>query len=153
MGSARQVGLFLFGVFLGSSGYPRVEPPFALHPPASSAARVREAVEPKALRPVLGATSYEGTAAPEEPLWFSLTLPASWRTTIGISSRSGKARITLYPANKLRPLPGTERETGCIRWIGQPSPGVPLLIEVHTAGEPTPIRLDLLLEETPPEAP
>ncbi len=107
----------------------------------------------KELSVALGTSFQEETITPDRPAFYSVTLPNSWRTTIGVSSRSGKARITLYQGGSNQPLAGTEPATGCIRWIGRPAVGTPLLIEVHTTGEATPIRLELLFEEPPLELP
>lgn len=121
-------------------------------PPASPEVRV----EPRVGKPApevarLGSSERLGTVAAGQAVRYAIVVPAAWRATIGVSSRSGEARISLYQGSTDKPLMGTERETGCIRWTGRPEVQVPLEIEVHTSGGETPFRLELLFEEVGPE--
>lgn len=76
---------------------------------------------------------------------FLLAVPARVALTIGVSSKSGAARLSIYEEGAERALAGTEPEAGCVRWIGQATGQGGLRVVVHTLGEPTPVRLEVTL--------
>lgn len=81
----------------------------------------------------------------ERPATFLLAVPQRVALTLGLTSRSGAARLSIYEQGSERALAGTEPEAGCVRWIGQATRADGLRVVVHTAGEPTPVRLEITL--------
>jgi hypothetical protein len=81
----------------------------------------------------------------ERPATFLLAVPQGVALTLGVSSKSGAARLSIYEEGSERALAGTEPEAGCVRWIGQATRPGGLRVVVHTAGEPTPVRLEVTL--------
>jgi len=119
--------------------------PVAAAPAASDEARL---VEPPArLEIPAGQTkgSAMGSAAPGRPAEFLFDAPAAAMLSIGASSKSGEARLSLYPEGKEQALSGTAPSDGAIRWIGSPGAGT-LRIVVHTQGAETPVRVEVSVE-------
>lgn len=84
--------------------------------------------------------------APGQPATFLFAAPPGVALTIGVSSKSNAARLSIYEGSSERALPATEPEAGCVRWIGQAASADGLRIVVHTTGEPTPVRLEVLVQ-------
>lgn len=123
-----------------------VEPPLAARPAASAEASLTAATP---IRVELAAGQSEVTlpadAAPGRPATFLFAAPVGVALTLGVSSKSGGAYLSIYEAGSERPLAGTEPTSGCVRWIGQSTHAGDLRIVVHTAGEATPVRLEVQL--------
>ncbi len=81
-----------------------------------------------------------------QPATFLFAAPPGVALTIGVSSKSNGARLSIYEGSSERALPSTEPEVGCVRWIGQTASPDGLRIVVHTTGEATPVRLEVLLQ-------
>lgn len=84
--------------------------------------------------------------APGRPATFLFAAPPGVALTLGVSSKSGAARLSVYEAGAERALAGTEPEAGCVRWIGQSHAAGGLRVVVHTTGEPTPVRLEVQVQ-------
>lgn len=84
--------------------------------------------------------------APGQPATFLFAAPPGVALTVGVVSKSNAARLSIYEGSSERALPATEPEAGCVRWIGQTASADGLRIVVHTTGEPTPVRLEVLVQ-------
>jgi len=80
------------------------------------------------------------------PAEFLFAPPVGVALTLGVSSKSGEGRLSIYEPGSERALPGTEPEAGAVRWIGMLSkPGEHRLV-VHTRGAETPVRLEVSVD-------
>lgn len=87
-----------------------------------------------------------GVATSERPAVFLFAPPVGVALTLGVSSKSGEGRLSIYEPGSERALPGTEPEAGAVRWIGMLSkPGEHRLV-VHTRGAETPVRLEVSVD-------
>lgn len=122
--------------------------PLAASATASPEATLAKPAEPIRVEIPTGSAkaTAPATVGPERTATFLFAAPARAALTIGVASQSGEARLTIYEPGATRPAPGTERETGCIRWIGQSTTGGELRIEVHTTGAETPVRLEVSID-------
>lgn len=137
----RPIPAAVLACFLATAAVAAREAPLAARATASPAAPIRVAVpagDSKATAPA--------TVGPGRDATFLFAAPSRVALTIGVASQSGEARLTIYEPGTDRPAAGTEREAGCIRWIGQSRTGGDLRIEVHTSGEETPVRLEVSID-------
>lgn len=89
-----------------------------------------------------------GEVAPGRDAEFLFDAPADAMVSVGVASKSGEARVSVYDAGKDEAYPGTEREAGAIRWVGSMTSGEKLSIVVHTQGQETPVRVEVSLDPT-----
>lgn len=137
----RPIPAAVLACFLATAAVAAREAPLAARATASPEAPIRVAVpagDSKATAPA--------TVGPGRDATFLFAAPSRVALTIGVASQSGEARLTIYEPGTDRPAAGTEREAGCIRWIGQSRTGGDLRIEVHTSGEETPVRLEVSID-------
>ncbi len=125
---------------------PTFAAPVSLQSDASSEARLA----PAPLRLEIPAGEKKGMAmgavAADRRALILFTPPAGAMISIGVSSKSGEARLSIYEPGAETALAGTSEETGMIRWIGTLSkPGDHRLV-VHTKGVETPIRLEVTVD-------
>lgn len=87
-----------------------------------------------------------GVATLDRPAVFLFAPPTGVALTLGVASKSGEARLSIYEPGSERALPGTEPEAGAVRWIGLLSkPGEHRLV-VHTRGAETPVRIEVSVD-------
>jgi len=94
-----------------------------------------------------------GSVAPGHDAEFLFSPPRGAMLAVGVSSKSGEARLSIYAADGNEELPGTRRESGAIRWIGAGPDGKDLRIVVHTKSQESPVRVEVSIEAPAQEAP
>lgn len=85
------------------------------------------------------------TVTSERPGEF-LVFPPKAMISVGVSSKSGEARLSLYRGESETALTGTAPSDGAIRWIGELSGPEMVRVVVHTKGVETPVRVEVSIE-------
>ncbi len=136
-----------FAVLLAAGATASPQPPLGARPTASAESQL--AARPPIRVEFAAEEKQKTTPADVErarPATFLLAVPTKVALTIGVSSQTGAARLSIYEEGSERALAGTEPESGCVRWIGQATRPGGLRVVVHTQGEPTPVRLEVTLD-------
>lgn len=122
------------------------DPPVAAGGTASGEARLTS--PPTRIEIPAGASrgSAMGSVAPDRPAEFLFQPPSGAMISVGASSKSGEARLSLYRGEAEKALAGTAPSDGAIRWIGALSGPEALRIVVHTRGAETPVRVEVSIE-------
>lgn len=143
----RPIPAAVLACFLATAAVAAREAPLAARATASPEAAIGAAAPIRVAVPAGDSkATAPATVGPGRDATFLFAAPSRVALTIGVASQSGEARLTIYEPGTDRPAAGTEREAGCIRWIGQSRTGGDLRIEVHTSGEETPVRLEVSID-------